>query len=140
MSPLLTHDQKSRYKVELEKRTASRKRVVVDNLVAKLDGDLVLTSDQRTKLVEALLANWQDAWCQSLEMLMNIDNFFPSVPDLVITPILTENQKEVWRRIPRNQNVFWGFSFGGVIMENDPLDDPELAQAQKEADLKETKQ
>src|SRR5271157_5847930 len=39
MSPLLTHDQESRYKAELEKRAASRKQVVIDNLVAKLDGD-----------------------------------------------------------------------------------------------------
>jgi len=135
MSPLLTHDQESRYKAELEKRAASRKQVVIDNLVAKLDGDLVLTADQRTRLVEALAANWNDAWGQSLEMLMNIDNFFPSVPDQVVTPILTDNQKEVWRRIPRNSNVFWGFSFGGMVMENDSLDDPELAEAQKEADL-----
>ncbi len=139
MSPLLTHDQESRYKAELEKRAASRKQVVIDNLVAKLDGDLVLTSDQRTRLVEALSANWKDAWGQSLEMLMNIDSFFPSIPDQVVTPILTDNQREVWRRIPRNQNVFWGFSFGGVIRENDPLDDPELAEARKEAEAKEKK-
>jgi hypothetical protein len=139
MGPLLTHDQESRYKAELEKRAASRKQVVIDNLVAKLDGDLVLTSDQRTRLVEALSANWKDAWGRSLEMLMNIDSFFPSIPDQVVTPILTDNQREVWRRIPRNQNVFWGFSFGGVIRENDPLDDPELAEARKEAEAKEKK-
>ncbi len=139
MSSLLSHDQESRYKAELEKRAASRKQVVIDNLVAKLDGDLVLTSDQRTRLVEALSANWKDAWGQSLEMLMNIDSFFPSIPDQVVTPILTDNQREVWRRIPRNQNVFWGFSFGGVIRENDPLDDPELAEARKEAEAKEKK-
>jgi hypothetical protein len=139
MSPLLSHDQESRYKAELEKRAASRKQVVIDNLVAKLDGDLVLTSDQRARLVEALSANWKDAWGQSLEMLMNIDTFFPSVPDQIVTPILTDNQREVWRRIPRNQNVFWGFNFGGEIMGNDPLDDPELAEAQKEAEAREKK-
>jgi|GEM_PF-5022428 len=139
MSPLLSHDQESRYKVELEKRTASHKQVVIDNLVAKLDSDLVLTSDQRTRLVEALSANWKDAWCQSLEMLTNLDSFFPSIPDQVVAPILTDNQREVWRRIPRNSNVFWGFSFGVVIRENDPLDDPELAEAQKEAEAKDKK-
>ena len=57
----------------MEKRTASRKQVVIDNLVAKLDQDLVLTSEQREKLVEALSANWKDSWGQSLEMLMNIE-------------------------------------------------------------------
>jgi len=139
MSPLLSHDQESRYKAELEKRAASRKHVVIDNLVAKLDGDLVLTSEQRTRLVEALSANWKDAWGQSLEMLMNIDSFFPNIPDQIVAPILTDNQKEVWRRIPKNSNVFWGFSFGGRIVENDPLDDPELAEAQKEAEARDKK-
>ncbi len=139
MSPLLSHDQKSRYKAELEKRAASRKQVVIDNLVAKLDGDLVLSSEQRTRLVEALSANWKDAWGQSLEMLMNIDSFFPNIPDQVVAPILTDNQKEVWRRIAKNSNVFWGFSFGGGIVENDPLDDPELAEAQKEAEARDKK-
>ena len=137
--PLLSHDQESRYKAELEKRAASRKQVVIDNLVAKLDGDLVLTSEQRTRLVEALSANWKDAWGQSLQMLMNIDSFFPNIPDQVVAPILTDNQKEVWRRIPKNSNVFWGFSFGGGIVENDPLDDPELAEAQKEAEARDKK-
>ena len=139
MSPLLSHDQESRYKAELEKRAASRKQVVIDNLVAKLDGDLVLTSEQRTRLVEALSANWKDAWGQSLQMLMNIDSFFPNIPDQVVAPILTDNQKEVWRRIPKNSNVFWGFSFGGGIVENDPLDDPELAEARKEAEARDKK-
>jgi hypothetical protein len=139
MSALLSPGQQARYKEEIEKRAASRKQVVIDNLVAKLDQDLVLNSDQRTRLVEALSANWKDAWGQSLEMLMNIDNVFPNIPDQVVAPILTDNQREVWRRVPRNQNVSWGFSFGGGIMENDPLDDPELAEAQKEAEAREKK-
>jgi hypothetical protein len=139
LRPLLSQYQASRYKTELEKRAVSRKRVVIDNLVVKLDGDLVLTSDQRAKLIEAMSANWKDSWCQSLEMLTNIDNFFPNIPDQVITPILTENQKAVWRRIPRNSNVFWGFNFGGGIMDNDPPDDPELVEAEKQAKLGEQK-
>jgi hypothetical protein len=137
MSPLLTRDQERRYKAELEKRASSRKEVVIDNLVAKLDSDLVLTADQRSKLVAALSANWKDAWGQSLEMLMNIDNYFPNIPDDLVAPILTDHQKEVWRRIPRNSNVFWGFSVGLMMRENDPLDDPELIEAQKAAEARE---
>jgi hypothetical protein len=133
LRPLLSLEQESQYEAELEMRTASRKQVVIDNVVAKLEADLVLTAEQRSKLIEALAVNWKDSWCQSLEMLMNIENFFPNIPDQVITPLLTDHQKEVWRRIPKNSNVFWGFNFGGAIMENDPLDDPELAEAQKEA-------
>jgi hypothetical protein len=119
--------------MELEKRTASRKQVVIDSLIVKLDGDLVLTSDQRSKLVEALHANWQDSWFQSLEMLMNIDSFLPNVPDAVITPFLSDRQKEVWRRIPKSTNAFWGIRFGNGMMGNDLFDDPELDEAQKKA-------
>ncbi len=50
MSPLLSHDQESRYKAELEKRSASRKQVVIDNVVMKLDSDLVLSSEQRHQI------------------------------------------------------------------------------------------
>jgi hypothetical protein len=129
----LSPDQQARFRKELDERAASRRQVFIDNLVAKLDGDLVLTADQRDRLVKALSANWIDAWGQSLQMLQNLDSFFPNIPDQVVAPILTENQKEVWRRIPRNQNVFWGFSFDGAMMGNDPLDDPEFLEAQKEA-------
>jgi hypothetical protein len=66
-------------------------------------------------------------------MLMNIESYFPNIPDNLIVPFLTEHQKASWQRIPRNQNVFFGFAFGGMA-ENDPLDDPELAEARKEVE------
>jgi len=139
MSGLLSPGQQARYKEEIEKRAASRKQVVIDNLVAKLDQDLVLSSEQRARLAEALATAWNDAWGLPLQMLRNLDNYFPNIPDKVITPILTDNQREVWGRIPRRQNVIHGFSLGGAVMDNDPLDDPELTEAQKEAEAKEKK-
>ncbi len=134
ITPLLSAEQVGRYKTELEKRIASRKQLVIDNLIAKLDEDLMLTADQRIRLVRSLTANWKDSWGQSLEMLMNLENFFPSIPDQLVMPILTEPQRDAWRRVPRNTNVFWGFSFGAGNQENDPLDDPELADAGKAGD------
>jgi hypothetical protein len=131
--PLLTPAQTTKYKDEIEKRAANRKQVALDNIVAKLDQDLVLDSDQRRKIGASLTANWNDAWCQSLQMLMNIESYFPNIPDNLIVPFLTEHQKSSWQRIPRNQNVFFGIAFGGMG-ENDPLDDPELAEARKEAE------
>jgi hypothetical protein len=130
---ILSPEQQARYKDELEKRAANRKQVALDNLVAKLDQDLVLSAEQRDKISESLSSHWNEAWCQSLNMLMNIEHFFPNVPDNLVVPFLTENQQKSWRRIPRNQNVFWGFHFGG-IMENDPLDDPELVEARQQAE------
>jgi hypothetical protein len=139
IATLLTSEQKSLYRLELGERAASRRQVFIDNFVAKLDADLVLTADQRDKLARALAANWNDSWGQSLQLLQNLENFFPNIPDQVVAPLLTENQKAVWRRIPRNQNVFWGFSIGGMMMGNDPLDDPELQEAEKAAQAAEKK-
>ncbi|QEH32592.1 hypothetical protein OJF2_10710 [Aquisphaera giovannonii] len=130
--PLLTPDQRARYQQEYDRRVAARKRMFIDNFVAKLDQDLVLTADQRSKIAEGIALNWKDSWGQSIEMIQNIDNFFPDIPDKVVSPHLTENQRSVWRRIPRNSGVFWGFSVG-LVQGDDPLDDPELAQAEKEA-------
>jgi hypothetical protein len=135
----LTQDQERRYKEEVEKRTASRRQVAADNIVARIDQDLVLTSDQRTRLAEALVAHWDDSWVQSLEMLTNIDNFLPNIPDNVVMPILAESQRDGWRRMSKNQGVFFGVSFGGMVQENDPLDDPELIEARKNADAQEIK-
>jgi hypothetical protein len=134
----LSKTQLERYQRERDLRAASRKEVFIDNLVAKLDADLVLTPQQREKLARSLAANWNDSWGQSLETLSNLDNFFPNVADQVITPLLTEKQKAVWRRVPRNQNVFSVFA-GMAMWDPDPLDDPELVEARKAADLKEKK-
>jgi hypothetical protein len=112
--------------------------VFADNLIVRLDRDLVLTSQQRSKLADALLANWKDSWGQSLDMLQDLNNnVFPNIPDQVVAPVLTDLQKEVWRRIPKNTGGFYGFSMGGMVMDPDPLDDPELAEVRKEAQAKE---
>ncbi len=133
----LSPAQRARYKEEIDKRIANRKQVALDNLVAKLDSDLVLTALQREKISESLSSHWNDSWSQSMQMLMNIEQFFPNIPDNLVVPFLTENQKKSWQRIPRNQNVFFGFQFGGMQVENDPLDDPELVEARQEAEARE---
>jgi hypothetical protein len=131
---LLSPAQRARYKEEIDKRIAYRKQVALDNLVAKLDSDLVLTALQREKISESLSSHWNESWSQSMQMLMNIEHFFPNIPDKLVVPFLTDNQKKSWQRIPRNQNVFFGFNFGGMQVDNDPLDDPELVAARQETE------
>ena len=62
----LPAEQAARYQEELTKRAASRKRLALRNLVARLDHDLVLSPDQRDKISESLAAHWDDSWGQSL--------------------------------------------------------------------------
>ena len=133
VTTLLASGQQARYKDEIEKRAASRKQFVIDNLVARLDQDLVLSPDQRNRLVESLSTNWKDAWGRSVENLMRNDNFFPDIPDHIVVPILTDHQREVWGVLPIHRHHSFGISFARGIARGDPLDDPELAEAQKEA-------
>lgn len=135
----LSSEQRGRYEVERALRAAGRRQVFIDNLVAKLDADLVLTARQREQLSDALAKNWDEAWGQSLDMLMNLDHFFPEIPDAVVTPFLTDKQKAAWRRSPRARGVFFGFGGGMMTWDPDPLDDPELAAARKAAEAKEKK-
>ncbi|MFO0889969.1 MAG: hypothetical protein U0790_12620 [Isosphaeraceae bacterium] len=135
----LSEEQRAKYRKERELRAASRQKVFVDNLVAKLETDLVLTPQQRDQIVASLASHWDGAWGQSLDMLQNIDHFFPNIPDQLVVPFLTEKQKTVWRRVPRNQGVFFGIGGNMMFMDPDPLDDPELVAARKAAEEKDKK-
>src|SRR5579864_1669242 len=54
----LSHEQASRYRSEVEKRSADRRRICVLNLVAILDRELCLTAKQRERLSSVLSTNW----------------------------------------------------------------------------------
>ncbi len=111
----MSEDQANRYEAELQKRSAARKRAALLNLVAKLDKDLMLTADQRGKLTDVLNSNWQDAWSQQLEVFMYGDTYIPVLPDAQVLPSLTEKQQQIWKGIPKQQNMIWGWAGGGFI-------------------------
>src|SRR5262249_30238374 len=111
----LAPEQAARYQKELDQRASARKRVILLNLVAKVDKVLVLTPEQRDKLVKILENKWPESWNQT-QMLQVLtwggSEYFPQrMPDAEILPILTENQKTVWRGIPK-VDVRFGFDIG----------------------------
>ena len=129
-------DSRQRYKEELEKRAASRKQVFIDNFVAKLDQDLVLTSEQRDKLVGGA--------CGQLEGLVG-----PVAPDAPESGQLLpqhprpgggagsdRTRRKSGGGSPGTRR-FSGGSASAAMVWTDPLDDPELAEARKEAQAKE---
>jgi len=103
----LPPDQAARYQKELDERAAARKRVMLRTLLNAVDRVLFLSDEQRVQLGEILEANWHSTWNHS-QWLMYAGQYFPSMPDAKILPILTETQKTVWRGIPKG-NI--GFSF-----------------------------
>jgi hypothetical protein len=100
------------YRQECDKRTEARKHATVLNLVAAMDGRLVLTSQQRAKLVESLSAKYDNSWEQFYEVYGGFDNYFPSLPDLSILPLLDEKQKSVWQETAKlSGQMFFGMVF-----------------------------
>jgi len=115
---VLSPDQAERYQKELELRDQALKRSVALNLAAKVDKFLILAPEQRDKLSKILQDHWQESWSE-LRMLMYGNQYLPQMPDAEISTILTDVQKEVWRRLSKG-NVHFG---SGLNMLNDDLGD-----------------
>jgi len=113
------------YRQECDKRTEARRHTVVVNLVAALDERLVLTVQQRTKLVQSLSANYENDWDQYLQMLTYRMQFCPSIRDESIVPLLDERQKIVWEQTPKQGR---GVFFGPIIQNNVMAQDPEIQE------------
>jgi len=126
LNETLQPDQKKRYDEEMAHRKAIRKRVSVVNVVAIMDEHLVLTIGQRKELTELLDKNWRESWVQSVEMLLNNNQYMPSIPDRFVTPVLNETQKSVWRSAQKQNYMVWGgFGWGQQVAAVDdfPLED-----------------
>ena len=117
----LTPDQQERYRYELEDRAAERKRFAILTLVAKLDQCLILSSKQRDAISEALSARWNDSWWQGIQNYSLESNYFPLLPDDGIVPFLKDAQRKIWTGLQKT--TYSAFGFGGMGMENGPLDD-----------------
>ena len=138
---LMSAERAEQYQFELTKRTEARKRVALLNLVSKIDRDLLLTTEQRTKLSESLTTNWKSTWAQQLEVFVYGDQFAPILPDDQVLPFLNEKQKTIWKSAPKNQNQIWGFIGFGMMQGAEMIEevmDVEAA-AEQQAEEKEDK-
>ncbi len=112
----LTPEQMTKYKAAAAQRASLRKRAAIRCVVARLDGTLCLTADQRDKITQAITAGWQDKWEQWLMLSAYGDQYFPMVPDQHVVTHLDADQKSVWSGL---QKVDFGYYFGGGIAEAD---------------------
>jgi hypothetical protein len=117
-------EQVDRFEDEREKRSADRKQVMVRNLAAKLDQELVLSPEQREQITQSLGRNWSKNWSgsQNPEILATYgDQFLPAIPDHVVVPYITAAQRKVWSELPRHN---FGMFLGGVhMMMGEAVDD-----------------
>ena len=123
----LTPEQAARYRAEVDRRAERTKATAVNNLVAGLDEELLLSADQRAGLAESLSAHWDPAWCRRNDFFMYGGAYFPSIPDKLIVPHLGETQKKEWAARQKLQyGVSWGFSnfLGNGLAIEEPDDAP----------------
>jgi hypothetical protein len=99
-------EQAERYQKELSLREAARKRAIVEGILVRMDNRLVLSPEQRDKLREVLLGNWNSNW-NSMQMFNQGDWYFPIMPEAKILAILTKSQKAIWNGVYKGQS-YWG--------------------------------
>ncbi len=61
--------------------------------------------------------NWNDGWCPSPNQFLQMEQWFPKIPDQYILEFLEREQKSIWKS-KRNQNnnvVFGQPQFAGFM-------------------------
>ena len=109
----LPAERAGHYQAALDRREESIKRVVVLNIIAKLDKQLKLTGEQRGELQKVLASNWRNAWANT-QMLLYSGGHYPQLPANKILPLLNESQKNAWHGVYNARNIHFGVNFGMV--------------------------
>jgi hypothetical protein len=93
----LTPDQMTQYQQGSVRRVAALKKVIILSTVARLDGLLYLSNEQRDKITESFTTHWEEDWeaWQGVSRYGGV--YFPMIPDRPLVPHLNEQQKKVWQ-------------------------------------------
>lgn len=122
----MTDAQRTAYEAERAKRAELRRDASIENIVSLLDDRLDLTPEQRGLVSQSLREKWSDDWAPSLEMFVHLPDYVPAVPDGLIEPHLTPQQRVLWQgvqKISARGIIFGGGMFGDAVP---PIDDIEL--------------
>lgn len=125
----LPKEKSALYEDEFRKRSEFQQKAAVQNLVAQMDLELLLSPKQRERLTESLSSNWHKNWAPQAEMFIHTTNAWPNVPDQHVRPILTPAQQAVWDRLNKvSGQMFFGNAFG---MEGQVIDDIDLKEREE---------
>jgi hypothetical protein len=102
----LSTEQADRYDKEVAERMEAANRVVVRGFVTKMDRLLHLNTEQREAMLKLLSSKWK--YSASRARLLTIgEQYYPSMPDSEINPILSEAQRRVWSSVQKG-NISFG--------------------------------
>jgi hypothetical protein len=129
----LPKEQAAMYAEESRKRAEFHKQAFVENLVTRIDSELILTPEQCEKITNSLSEHWDKKWYPQFEMFVNGMEIWPAVPDQWIRPHLTAVQQAAWGRLNKqNGNMF----FGGFPVEGQVIEDIDLKEGQEKGNEK----
>ena len=67
-----------------------------------LDRELYLSEQQLEKLTDSLSSRWDNGWYLNLEYVLNGNPFYPVGVDAIVTPLLSDAQKEGLAGLPES--------------------------------------
>lgn len=89
-------DQSARYRREVEARDVERRETAIRAIVAELDQELFLSTQQREEIRSALDSNWSDAWSVAVDGGgATTRSLFPSLNQHVVA-LLSVTQRTTW--------------------------------------------
>ena len=89
-------EQAAAFAEQLARRDDRRKAAIIHEIVAVLDGELVLTASQREEIERSLREKWNDSMAMTLQgiHMNNGLRVFPGVPGACVSPHLTNAQRQ----------------------------------------------
>ncbi len=133
----LSAEQFARYTAEAKARSEQRKRATILGVVARLDGTLSLSLEQRDEIADVLSSRWRDDWEQWLMVSRYGSQYFPQIPNDVLVPQLYSAQRTVWSGVqkinvgfqnsfvqPLDDEAWWGGQRSDEVGPPEPIDQP----------------
>jgi hypothetical protein len=89
-------EQAKAFAEQIARRDDRRKAAMIHEIVAVLDGELVLTASQREEIERSLREKWNDSMAMTLQgiHMNNGRRVFPGVPGACVSPHLTKAQRQ----------------------------------------------
>lgn len=119
----LSAAQLERYRSEIDGRAAEQKKAAILTYLSKLDQHLVLSPEQVKEIRKSLESDWDESWAHGVRNFNLMEQYFPAVPDHLVTTHLNDLQKTIWAG---TQKISPGIMIGGEGVgnpNNEPLDD-----------------
>jgi hypothetical protein len=90
------NEQATAFSEQIARRNDRRKAVTIREIVAVLDGELVLTASQREKIERSLREQWSDSMAMTLQGIHTINGLrvFSGLPGACVSPHLTKAQRQ----------------------------------------------